>query len=146
MYSFCWTYEHTLDEKGRLAIPADIRHVLRDEDRRIFVVSRGIDNCLFVFPKTAWDERLKQKTSGFLTKKELYARKQALSSWSRACVMDSQNRIKIPDELLKYAGLERELIIAGVEDRLELWDKAKYETHQSELEFDPDEIIEETLL
>ena len=120
--------------------------MLEDDDKRMFVLTRGLNNCLFAFPKTSWDERIANYLPRHMSKEEKYARIQALTSWSYNCVMDSQNRVKLPKSLAEYAGLDREVTIAGVNDRLELWDSKKYALHRAELEFDPQDIIIDTLI
>lgn len=143
---FNWVYRHFLDENGRLQIPSEVRHMMQEEDKRIFVLTKGLHGCLFAFPKTAWDVRMAIGFPDHLPKKEKYARLQALSSWSINCVLDSQNRVKIPDELIAFANLDREVVIAGVADRLEFWDSKAYDEYLTALDAKPDEVIEDTLI
>jgi len=109
-------YHHTIDDKGRLTLPSKIREQLGDE----FVVTRGLDNCLFVYPKEEWNQ--------VITKyKELPNTKDArnfmrfLLSGATITLFDKQGRINIPIPLSKYASSEKECVIIGVNDHLEIW-------------------------
>ncbi len=119
---FMGEYHHTIDDKGRLTIPSKIRYDLGEE----FIITRGLDNCIFVYPKDAWENIIKKY-------KELPNTKDARNfmrfflSGATLCSFDKQGRINIPIPLTAYAGLIKECIIIGVDDRLEVWSKERWE-------------------
>lgn len=115
-------YHHTIDEKGRLTIPSKIRNELGDS----FIVTRGLDNCLFIYPRTEWNQ--------IITKyKELPNTKDARNfmrfflSGATESEFDKQGRINIPAPLSKYADLQKDCVIIGVNDRLEIWSAERWE-------------------
>lgn len=122
IFMFMGEYHHTIDEKGRLTIPSKIRYELGES----FVVTRGLDGCLFVYKKDEW-------TSIVNKYKELPNTKDARNfmrfflSGATVCEFDKQGRINISLPLTNYAGLTKECIIIGVNDRLEIWSKDRWE-------------------
>ncbi len=116
-------YSHSVDQKGRLIIPAKFRELLGDE----FVVTKGFDGCLFVFDKEGWDEFEEKIRSLPMDQEE----SRALSRFFLAGAVDAETdklgRINIPKNLLEYAHLEKEVIVAGVGNRAEIWDKARWD-------------------
>ncbi len=115
-------YHHTIDDKGRLTLPAKIREQLGNE----FVVTRGLDNCLFVYPQEEWNQVISKY-------KELPNTKDARNfmrfflSGATLTNFDKQGRINIPIPLSKYADLEKDCVIIGVNDRLEIWSQTSWE-------------------
>lgn len=110
-------YHHTIDEKGRLIIPSKFRLELGES----FVVTRGLENCLFVYSLVEWEKiSSKLKTLPF-TKKD--ARNFSRFFLSGACQLefDKQGRINLPDTLISYATLNKDCVVVGVGDRLEIW-------------------------
>ncbi len=121
-FMFMGEYHHTIDDKGRLIIPSKIRGELGEK----FIITRGLDNCLFVYPRDEWDH--------IITKyKELPNTKDARNfmrfflSGATECEFDKQGRIKIPFPLMTTANLEKDCVIIGVNDRLEIWSKINWE-------------------
>lgn len=115
-------YHYAIDDKGRLTIPSKVRYELGEK----FIVTRGLDNCLFIYPKDEWNI--------IITKyKELPNTKDARNfmrfflSGATECEFDKQGRINITTPLIKYADLQKECIIIGVNDRLEVWSKDRWE-------------------
>ena len=119
---FMGEYHHNIDEKGRLTIPSKVR----DELGENFIVTRGLDNCLFVYPKEEWTNIINKY-------KELPNTKDARNfmrfflSGATNCEFDKNGRINIPSPLIKYADLIKECVIIGVNDRLEIWSKERWE-------------------
>lgn len=113
---FMGEYHHTIDEKGRITIPSKIREELTDE----FIVTRGIDNCLFVYRTEDFKELIREY-------KELPNTKDArnfmrfILSGAVPSTIDKQGRLNINDNLIKYANLVKDCVIIGVGDRLEIW-------------------------
>lgn len=120
-------YQHTLDAKGRLFIPAKLREELGDS----FVVTKGLDNCLFVYPREAWETL--EKKIGQLPMSQNKVRRFFLSSAIDAAV-DKQGRIVVPPVLRAYAGLEHDVTIIGMLDRAEIWDRAAWDAYNGSLD------------
>lgn len=126
---FMGEYHYTIDDKGRLTIPSKVRYELGEQ----FIVTRGLDNCLFVYPKDEW--------KSIITKyKQLPNTKDARNfmrfflSGATECEFDKQGRINIASPLISYASLKKECVIIGVNDRLEVWAKESWETFIAENE------------
>ena len=115
---FMGEYHHTIDEKGRLTIPSKVRYELGES----FIVTRGIDRCLFIYPKHEW-EQIITKYRLLPNTKEARNFMRFFLSGATVCEFDKQGRINISAPLIKYAGLEKECIIIGVNDRLEVWSR-----------------------
>ena len=115
-------YHHNIDEKGRLIIPAKFR----DEIGSSFVVTRGLDGCLFVYSLVEWEKIVsKLKTLPF-TKKDARIFTRFFLSSATVCEFDKQGRINLVNSLIEYAGLKKECAIIGVNDRLEIWSLDKF--------------------
>ncbi|WP_432617706.1 division/cell wall cluster transcriptional repressor MraZ [Butyricicoccus sp.] len=121
-------YQHTLDAKGRLFIPAKLREQLGDS----FVVTKGLDDCLFVYPQEAWEE-LEQKIRQLPMSKSRSLQRFFLSSAADVTV-DRQGRIVIPAVLRSYAKLERDVVVIGVGERAELWDARRWNAYTDDLD------------
>lgn len=116
-------YHHNIDEKGRLIIPSKFRYELGEK----FIVTRGLDGCLFVYPIAEWNKVVdKLKTLPF-TKKDARAFLRFFLSGATECEFDRQGRINIASPLSNYANLEKECVIIGVNDRLEIWSENNWE-------------------
>lgn len=114
---FMGEYHHSIDEKGRLIIPSKFRYELGET----FVITRGLENCLFVYPLTEWEKIVtKLKTLPF-TKKDARNFTRFFLSGATTLEFDKQGRINISQPLATYANLEKECVIVGVNDRLEIW-------------------------
>lgn len=119
------TYEHTIDAKGRIFIPAKLREELGDT----FYLAIGVDACLAIYPLDTW----KQFTEKFasLPMSQSKAMRPLFANAAK-CELDSQGRIVIPPKLRKYAGLEKEAVIIGVNDRAEIWSAASWNAQEEE--------------
>lgn len=114
---FMGEFQHNIDIKGRIIVPAKFREELGER----FVVTRGLDKCLFAYPMDEWkvlEEKLKKLP---LTKKDARAFTRFFFSGAIECEIDKQGRINIPQPLRNYAALEKECVIIGVSNRIELW-------------------------
>ena len=115
-------YHHNIDEKGRLIIPAKFR----EEIGNSFVVTKGLDGCLFVYSLVEWEKIInKLKTLPF-TKKDARTFSRFFLASATVCEFDRQGRINLMNSLTLYAGLKKECAIIGVNDRLEIWDLDKF--------------------
>ncbi|RLQ95838.1 division/cell wall cluster transcriptional repressor MraZ [Falsibacillus albus] len=135
---FMGEYQHNVDNKGRLIVPAKFREHLGET----FVLTRGLDQCLFGYPSSEWaqvEEKLKALP---LTKKDARAFTRFFFSGATECEVDKQGRINIPGSLLGYAQLEKECVVLGVSNRIEIWSKALWEEYFVESEESFAEIAE----
>lgn len=119
---FMGEYNHSIDAKGRVIIPAKFRETLGDE----FVISQGLDGCLFIYPNEEW-QRFEEKLKT-LPMADKQARKFVRFFLAGASVaeVDKQGRILIPAVLREFAGLQKDVVLVGVGTRAEIWDKEKW--------------------
>ncbi len=120
---FMGEYNHTIDAKGRLIVPSKFREILGDE----FVVTKGLDDCLFVYPLDEWAHIEEAFRKVPLTNKKARSFVRFFFAGAASCEVDKQGRILLPQTLRAYAGLEKEIVSAGVLNRVEIWDKEKWE-------------------
>ena len=135
---FMGEYQHNVDAKGRLIIPSKFREYLED----CFVLTRGLDNCLFGYPMNEWrklEEKLKELP---VTKKDARAFTRFFFSGATEVEIDKQGRINIPNNLRSYAKMDKECIILGVSNRLEIWAKEAWENYFEESEDSFNDIAE----
>jgi len=129
MSSFKGEFRYTRDAKGRINIPARFRRALSPEANETFVVIRGFDGCLFLFPLDEWkkyEEKLRQLPTNKEKNRRLLRMMTSKASEGRC---DKQGRISIPAELLKIAHIEKEVLIIGVLERIELWNPDIYKRY-----------------
>ena len=126
---FMGEFHHTVDNKGRLIIPSRVREDLGDQ----FIVTRGLEKCLFIYPRDEWDNIIQKYKQLPDTKDRRYFMRIFLSG-ATICELDKQGRINIPIPLLEYASLEKDCIIIGVDDRLEVWSKERWDSFITENE------------
>ena len=119
------TYEHSIDAKGRLFIPAK----LREELGVTFYLAMGVDECLAIYPQETWN-RFTEKFAS-LPMSQSAAMRPLFANASK-CELDSQGRIVIPQKLIKYAGLEKDAVIIGVNDRAEIWSAETWNAREEE--------------
>lgn len=136
---FIGEYSHSIDLKKRLAIPSKFRSELKNK----IVVTRGLDKCLFIYPMRVWEELAKKL--GTLPMGESGTRSFIRLTLAGAVdvELDSQGRVLIPDYLKEYAGLDRNVIVAGLFNRLEVWDEKKWSEYKQGAEKNTDEIAEQ---
>ncbi len=135
---FMGEYRHNVDEKGRLIIPAKFREELGDS----FVVTRGLDRSLFVYPQGEWKILEGKLKSLPFTKKDARAFTRFFFSGATECELDKQGRVNIASPLREYAHIEKECVIIGVSNRVEIWSKAIWEDYFMESEESFSEIAE----
>lgn len=128
MSSFKGRYLYTLDAKGRIAVPARLRKSLGAQGS--LVLTRGFERCLYVYPEEEW-RQVESYIRGlsFLDARHRFFGR-TLFQWATDVELDSQSRISVPHELLKYAGITGDVLILGVVDRIEMWDPAVYDEYQ----------------
>ena len=131
-------YEHSLDVKGRLILPAKIREDMGEK----FIITKGLDGCLFGFSQAEW-ENFEQKLKTLpLTNKNARDFVRFFLSGAIECEIDKQGRFLIASNLRDYAGLEKDSVIIGVGTRIEIWNKEKWKQYNSDENISADEIAE----
>ena len=120
--SFTGEYYNSLDQKNRLNIPAKFRKVLDPVNDRTFVLTRGFDQCLVLYPLEDWSqvEAQLRKLSSIRGKHRNFVR--SVTRYATAVQYDGQGRIQIPDMLLGYCGIQKEAAVIGMINKIELWD------------------------
>ena len=131
-------YHHNIDEKGRLIIPAKFR----EEIGNSFVVTKGLDGCLFVYSLVEWEKMVNKLKKLPFTKKDARTFSRFFLASATVCEFDRQGRINLMNSLTLYAGLKKECAIIGVNDRLEIWNLEKFNNLMKENEEELDEISE----
>ncbi len=124
---FAGKFNHTLDTKGRIIVPAKFKKNLGET----FVVSLGLDGCLFIFPNERWEMFVEELDKLPGTDKSVRVLKRAFMANSSECEIDKQGRILIPAELREKVGLTKEGVSVGVGHKIELWDKDRYEANNN---------------
>ena len=119
---FMGEYHHSIDAKGRLIIPSKVRDGLGEN----FIVTRGLDGCLFLYPKLEWDKKI-EKFKELPDTKDKRQFMRIFLSGATICEYDKQGRINIPNPLIEFAKLEKDCIIIGVDEKLEIWSKERWE-------------------
>ena len=131
MSSFKGRYSYSVDSKGRIALPARLRKSVSPEANETFIVTRGFEQCLFVYPQDEWGrlEDSIRRLSPSNPQHRFFVR--TLLQWATDCQPDSQARLSIPHDLLKFAGIENEVLILGVLERIEIWNPKIYEEYMA---------------
>lgn len=135
---FIGEYQHNIDEKGRLAIPTKFRADLS----KGAVVTRGLDRCLFVYPMEQWEELAKKLASMPISQSKSRAFARLMLAGAMDVQLDKQGRIVLPEYLREYAGVKKKSVVAGLYDRLEIWDDKAWQKYKAATEDDSNEIAE----
>lgn len=138
---FMGEFRHSVDAKGRLIIPAKLREGLGDR----FIATKGLEDCLFVFPAGEWETFGEKLRSLPLASGAARAFTRLFFSGATDCEVDPQGRILLPANLREYAAIEREVVIVGVSARVEIWAKAKWEAYCQKAEESFEETAEKLL-
>ena len=131
-------HKHNLDTKGRMAIPAKFREELKSGA----IITRGLDNCLFIFTSKEWEALAQKLVALPLAQANSRAFVRLMLSGATDVEVDGQGRVLIPDYLRRYADLTKQVIVAGLYNRIEVWDAAKWEKYKAKTENSSDEIAE----
>lgn len=135
---FLGEYSHTLDEKGRLTLPARWREALGER----VVVTRGIESCLYVFSLPVFDKFMAEISRAGRAKADTRALSRLFTGMATDDEPDKQGRVTIPQNLREFAGLNGEVVLVGVYDYVEIWDPAKYRQANAEVEANRAELAE----
>lgn len=129
---FMSEYNHTVDAKGRLIIPSRFREILGEE----FVISKGMDGCLFVYANDDWAAFEQKLTSLPMTNKEARKFARFFLAGAAQVELDKQGRILLPAALREFAELDKDVVLVGVGSRIEIWSKEKYEAESDDVDMD----------
>lgn len=142
---FYGEYEHTLDNKGRVIIPAKFREIFKEHFAERFFITRGLDRCLFVFTEEIWRLQEKKFRDMPFTKGEARKFNRLFFSGAADVVCDKQGRILIPEYLKEYAEIQQDVVIIGVSDRIEIWAKEKWRDFYSQNKDDFETLAEKLI-
>ena len=131
-------YHHNIDDKGRLVIPNKYRDELGDT----FIVTRGIEKCIFVYSLDEWNNMVNELKELPFTRKNARTFMRMLMSGATECELDNNGRINIPSPLVNYASIDKECVVIGVGDRLEIWSNEGFDNFFNENIDNFDEIAE----
>ena len=124
-------YEHALDDKNRLILPARFRQSFAAG----IVVARGMDGCLVVYTRDGWERFVEQRLAGLdQLSREARQMSRFIFAGATEAELDKQGRVMVPQPLVEHAKLKREVVVAGVRDHLEIWDRAAWRTQLEEVE------------
>lgn len=131
MSSFKGSYTYSMDDKGRVNLPAKLRKYVSPEANETFVVTRGFEKCLFVYPIDEWNklEQNLRNLSSYDPEHRRFIR--SLLELASESQLDGQSRLSIPQELREYASIKGEVRILGTLDKIELWDPKVYEEYKN---------------
>jgi MraZ protein len=131
MSSFKGRYSYSVDSKGRVALPAKLRKTVSPAANDTFIITRGFEQCLFLYPQDEWN-RLEESVRGLSPSNpqhRFFVR--TLLQWATDAQLDSQARITVPQDLLKFGGIENEVLILGVMERIEIWNPKTFEEYMN---------------
>ena len=131
-------YQHTIDEKGRLAVPAKFRKSLSGG----VVVTRGFDTCLYLYPMEEWKKLAERIARLPINHADSRAMARLILAGATNAEIDSQGRILVPDYLRTYAGIGGKAIVIGLYNRAEIWDEEAWKVYRATAERDGDKIAE----
>ena len=142
---FYGEHEHTIDRKGRLIIPSRFREVMKEHFVERFVVTRGLDKCLFLFAEDEWRTQENRFRSLSFTKQEARKFNRFYFSGAVELSCDRQGRILIPQYLKDFAGIKRDVMLVGVSNRIEIWDTEEWKKFYAQFKESYEEIAERLL-
>jgi MraZ protein len=132
-------YEHTIDDKNRLTLPAKFRQAFSEG----LVLSRGIERCLYAYPRSEWEATVQSRLGELdLFSKEGRVMQRYFFAGAAEAEVDKQGRVMVPSSLGSYAGLGKEVVVAGIHDHLEIWDRAAWRAHLDEIEGSAEDVAE----
>lgn len=138
MSVFIGEYSHSIDDKGRVSMPSKFREDLGS----VFYITKGMDSCLFVYDQEEWS-RAEQKINELrLTRKDARAFSRLFFAGASSQSLDKQGRVVIPQNLREYAGLSKDVVIIGVSNRIEIWDRNKWDDYNASDDFSYDALAD----
>lgn len=131
-------YQHALDSKGRIIIPAKFREALAG----VFVVTKGLDNCIFLYPLYEWDRIAEQLRALQSNRSDVRKFNRIFFANALELVMDKQGRVVLPPHLREFAHIEKEVMVIGVGSRIEIWAMEEWKAYQAEAAGDLEQLAE----
>ena len=131
-------YQHAVDDKGRIAVPAKFRKILS----KGVVVTKGLDGCLYLYPLDEWGKLAEKLSRLPINQADSRAFSRMMLAGASHADIDSQGRILIPDYLRTYAGITARAVIVGLYNRAEVWNEARWQQYRANIEQKTDEIAE----
>lgn len=135
---FMGEYQHNIDAKGRVIVPSKLREDLGSK----FVVTRGLDKCLFIYDEKRWTDIVEKLKALPWTDPDVRRFARFFTAGAIECVLDNQGRIVIPQNLREHAKLDKQIVSIGVVDRVEIWNKEMWESYNDEENFVDNELAE----
>ena len=135
---FIGEYCHTVDTKKRLAVPSKFR---KDLGKKA-VLTRGLDNCLYLYPMKEWEKLAKKLAALPISRSDSRAFARLMLAGAMDVSLDGLGRVLVPDYLKKYAGLGKKVVLAGLYNRIEIWDEEKWEAYKKQTDEKVEDIAE----
>ncbi|MDD5749375.1 MAG: division/cell wall cluster transcriptional repressor MraZ [Patescibacteria group bacterium] len=135
---FIGEYKYNLDSKNRLAMPSKFRNLFKDGA----VITKGLDNCLFIYTAKEWNKLVEKLANLPISQAKSRAFSRLMLAGAMDVALDDQGRVVLPDYLKQFAGLSKKVVLAGLYNRLELWDEKMWGKYQRTSEKDSNEIAE----
>jgi MraZ protein len=133
------SYDHTVDDKNRLTLPAKFREAFTDG----VVITRGLDGCLYAYRRADWDRLVESRLAPLdPLSPETRRLERFFYSGASEAELDKQGRVMLPAALIEHAKLSKEVVVAGVNDRLEIWDRAAWRRELAEVEGSAEDVAE----
>ena len=145
MKSLIGEYHCKLDAKGRFLMPSGLRKQLPEDQQNDFVINRGLDKCLVLWPMSVWERESKKIRSLNAYDKKKRAFQRMFFSGAREVSLDGSGRVLLTNFLMEYASLGKEIVLEAQSDRVEIWDKDSFEGWMEESGFDFGELAEEVM-
>lgn len=135
---FIGEYQHNLDAKGRIIVPSKFR----EELHTTFILARGLDTCLTIYSLKQWEKLFEEVNKLPTTKKATRLYSRMLTATASECTLDNQGRIQVPSFLSKPVNINKECVIIGANDHIEIWDKDTWETYYNDASNNFEEVAE----
>ncbi|QUI23199.1 division/cell wall cluster transcriptional repressor MraZ [Vallitalea pronyensis] len=136
---FIGEYKHSIDDKGRLIVPAKFRSLLGEA----FYITKGFDQCIFVYTEDEWNKFIEKLNNNPMKKKDARRIQRFFIASATECMLDKQGRILIPSHLRDYSEIEKEVILIGVSNRVEIWSKENWEAYNEDDDLDISDLAED---
>ena len=138
-------YDCKLDAKGRFLLPSGLKKQLPESQQEDFVVNRGIDQCLVLYPVKIWEKELEKiySKNQFVAKNRAFARK--FLNGATPVTLDGNSRLLLPKRLMDHGGIEKDIVLVAAFDRIEIWNQGTYETWLKDDRFDLERLSEEVM-
>lgn len=135
---FIGEFQHVLDEKGRIALPTKFRKDIGHE----VVITKGLDNCLWIYPKIEWKALAEKLARLPVSKSQHRSFARLMLAGAMDVFIDGQGRVNIPQYLINFAALAKDVIITGLYNRLEIWDRKSWDSYKKQMEKDSTKVAD----